>query len=183
MRGEGGKSGMGGGENRQILARIAALIALLSVIPLLAAIWVVLAFNRIHRQCVPLENGLNIGYEAVFDLSGPYFRPMTVPRFADGTPVIRDDLWALYVTDTSIYGVPMSHDEPSGSFVWRADTGLILAKENPALYDRLIAEAGHANWDFGTGSIGTGIFYQELAKRPGFEARRCPTALITWKRA
>lgn len=118
---------------------------------------------RIHRHCVWLANRLTFGYEAVFDLGELDFRPMTLPSFADGSPVIRDGVRAPSVTDTPIYGAPIP------PLSWRGKT---------ALPHRLIAEAFHANQRFGTGSIGTGSIYQRLAKRPRFTARACPKALI-----
>jgi hypothetical protein len=65
-------------------------------------------------------------------------------------------------------------------FAWRADTGLVIQGETPELYQRLIGESGHANWDYGRGSYGTEILLRWLSERPGYGARRCPTALITW---
>ena len=60
------------------------LLALVVVIlPLALLIW---GYNRSFRQCVILKNGLNLGYEAVFDLSSSTLRPIAVPRFPDGTP-------------------------------------------------------------------------------------------------
>ena len=160
---------------------IGAVLGLLLLLSLVPAVWVFLAFNSKYRQCVQLENGLNLGYEAVFDLSRPYFKPNAVPRFADGKPLIRDGSWETYITTTSIYGWalgPTSEDDYQ--FAWRADTGLVLKYDDAALYDRLVTEAGNANWDFGTGSYGTGWLLNELTKIPQFEVRRCPTSLLTW---
>ncbi len=88
------------------LARILAVISAgAALILLMPAVWLFIAFNNEYRVCVPLENGMNLGYEAVFDLSRPLFKPIAVPRFPDGTPLIRVETWALYVTDTTIYGL------------------------------------------------------------------------------
>lgn len=158
----------------------ALLIAILCVMTVPAA-WIFWTFNNRYRQCVQLENGMNLGYEAVFDLGRPLLRPIAVPRFPDGTPLVRDQMWGLYVTPTTIYGDTFAPGRgDSYQFVWRADTGLILAHDHPALYQVLVKEAGHANWDYGTGSYGTEVLLRALSARSGFGAQRCPTALITW---
>ena len=158
-----------------------AATALLFAMLLVPATWLFLAFNNKYRQCITLKNGLDLGYEAVLDLSRPYFKPIAIPRFRDGTPLIRDKLWAIFVTDTSVYGVSMAGENgPSYRFAWRADTGLIRQTESAALYERLVTEAGQANWDIKAGSVGTDWLLNELIKRPEFNVHRCPTALITW---
>jgi hypothetical protein len=163
------------------LTAIVALIGLLSLPLLVPAIWLFTVFDSKYRQCIPLRNGLNLGYEAVFDLSKSYFKPIAVPRFADGTPVIRHDMWAIYLTNTTLYGWALGQTSQDDYwFAWRADAGLVKQAENDALYKQLVAAAGHANWDFGSGSFGTGWMLNELIKRPEFNVHRCPTALITW---
>lgn len=160
---------------------LAALLIILLCLMTVPAAWIFWVFNNRYRQCVQLENGLNLGYEAVFDFSRPLFFPIAAPRFPDGTPLVRDDLWALYVTPSTIYGVSMATKQKGGyGFAWRADTGLVIQHDQPVLYATLVSEAGHANWDFGTGSYGTEILLRRLSERPGFGVRRCPTALITW---
>ena len=149
----------------------------LVLVPLALLIW---GYNRSYRQCVILENGLNLGYEAVFDLSKPTLRPIAVPRFPDGTPLLRDPLWGLYVTDTTVYGVTYGVKDGDYRFAWRADTGLILRTENDALYQALVAEAGQANRDLGLGSFGTEVLLNHLRQRPGYQSRWCPTELFTW---
>ncbi|WP_372605016.1 hypothetical protein, partial [Actibacterium sp.] len=63
-------------------------LALLPCIVLV--LWIFIAFNNRYRTCVRLENGANLGYEAVFDLGRPYLKPIAVPRTEDGTPIVRD---------------------------------------------------------------------------------------------
>lgn len=160
---------------------IAAVLAIVLISLLMAAAWPFFVFNARYRACVQLQNGLNLGYAAVFDLSRPFLKPIAVPRLPDGTPLIRDDMWAIYITDTTIYGWALG--ETSGEdydYAWRTDTGIILKEDNPELYERLITEAGHANWDIDVGSVGTGWLLNELIKRPEFKVHRCPTSLITW---
>ena len=166
------------GNYGSVIGAVFWLVLLLLLVP---TVWVFLAFNSKYRQCVQLTNGLNLGYEAVFDLSRSYFKPIAVPRFANGIPLIRDDLWAVNVTDTTVFGLTLSTENASGyRFVWRRDTGLVRKNDDPVRYESLIAEAGHANWDINIGSIGTGSLFNELIKRSQFDVDRCQTSLITW---
>jgi hypothetical protein len=48
---------------------LGALTGVLLILILLLALWIVNIFNNRYRTCVQLENGANLGYEAVFDLS------------------------------------------------------------------------------------------------------------------
>lgn len=149
-------------------------------VTLLPALWLTVVFNVKFRTCIRLENGANLGYEAVFDLSRPLFRPIAVPKLPDGTPIVRDELWSIKVTDTAIYGLSMAVGERGYWFAWHSDTGLVLGNDQPAQYEALVAEAGPANWDIDINNVGTGWLLDELIKRPGFDVYRCPTALLTW---
>ena len=155
-------------------------VALIPIV--LVALWVVIVFNNSYRTCVRLENGANLGYEAVFDLSRPYLKPIAVPRLEDGTPLIHDSLWSIKITPTTIHGLSMASaiDERGYHFAWRNDVGLVLEAENPIDYERLVAEAGHANWDIEINNIGTGALMNRLIERPESDVGRCPTSLITW---
>ena len=92
-----GRSNLGSG----LLAALAGVVLIPCVF---AVLWVVVVSNAKYRACVQLENGANLGYEAVFDLSRPYLKPIAVPRLEDGTPILRDMLWSIKITSTSIYG-------------------------------------------------------------------------------
>ena len=161
---------------------IGALLGVVLTPIILAALWVVIVFNNSYRTCVRLENGANLGYEAVFDLSRPYLKPIAVPRLEDGTPLIHDSLWSIKITPTTIHGLSMASaiDERGYRFAWRNDVGLVLEAENPIDYERLVAEAGHANWDIEINNIGTGALMNRLIERPESDVGRCPTSLITW---
>jgi len=160
----------------------AVLVGVILLPCLVAVLWVVVAFNIRYRTCVQLENGANLGYEAVFDLSRPYLKPIAVPRLQDGTPIVRDRLWSLKITPSTIYGLAMAPaaDRRGYRFVWRSDVGVVLETDNPTEYERLVAEAGHANWDIPINNVGTQWLMNELAKRSDFGAGLCPTSLITW---
>ncbi|MGM0583819.1 MAG: hypothetical protein ACQEUZ_04130 [Pseudomonadota bacterium] len=161
---------------------IRAALAVVLLPCLAVALWVVLVFNNRYRTCVHLENGANLGYEAVFDLSRSYLKPIAVPKLQDGAPIVRDMLWSLKITPTTIYGLSMApaSDERGYRFAWHSDVGLVLESDNPAEYERLVAEAGHANWDIEINNVGAQWLMNELAGRPDFNVGRCPTSLITW---
>lgn len=163
---------------RGVLAAVAGVVLLPCV---LLTLWVVVVFNGRYRTCVQLENGANLGYEAVFDLSRPYLKPIAVPRWEDGTPILRDMLWSIKITPTTLYGLSLEPlDERGYQFAWRNDVGLVLEVDNPTVYEDLVAEAGHANWDIEINNVGTQWLMNELAGRPDFDVRRCPTSLVTW---
>ncbi len=161
---------------------LGALLGLALIPIVVVALWVVIVFNNSYRTCVRLENGANLGYEAVFDLGRRYLKPIAVPRLEDGTPIVRDRLWSIKITPTTIYGLSMAPaiDERGYRFAWRNDVRLVLAADDPAEYERLVAEAGHANWDIEINNVGTQWLMNELIERPEFDVDRCPTSLITW---
>lgn len=172
---------MKGNESSHWIGRTKASIVVAVLFLLLPAIWLFTAYDRKYRVCVSLENGLNLGYEAIFDLSKPYLRPIAIPKFPDGTPLIRDETWEIFVTDTTIYGLAMGpSSEADYRFAWRDDAGLILQQDDRATYEALIAEAGHANWDIEIDSVGTGWLLDELIRRQQPTIKRCPTPLVTW---
>lgn len=138
-------------------------------------------YHSKHGRCVHLESGAALGHEALFDLGRPYFIPIAVPKLGDGTPIVRDKLWSIKVSATTIHGVAMEPVHERGyRFAWRADAGLVLENADPAGYEQLVAEAGPSNEGVGPNNVGTEWLMKELAKRPGFEAVRCPTAWVTW---
>ena len=168
---------------------MATFLGVIALPPAVLGAFAILVWHLPHRACVQLENGLNLGYEARFDVNSFLFEPIIVPRFANGTPLVRRDIWPVYVTATTLYGVVDPDDNDfwySNLFAWRADTGLVFARDDSALYERLVAEAGPANWDLGPGNFSTGILFQyldeelDLDKEPGVRRGPCPTAYITW---
>lgn len=166
--------------NSHLAGTAKAAIAFALIALLLPAAWLFHAYDRNYRVCVPLENGMYLGYEAIFDLSRPYFKPIAVPKFPDGTPLIHDETWAIFVTETTIYGLAMgpSPDEDY-RFAWRSDVGLTRQPDHQAAYEILIAEAGPANLDIEADSVDTGWLLNEL-RRQQPASERCPTSLVTW---
>jgi hypothetical protein len=143
------------------------------------ALWIVWVYYREAHECIRLENGAILGDAAVFDLSQPFFQPFAVPKLENGHPIIHDDLWDLYVTPTTLYGTT-KRVENGYAFAWRPDTGTVLRHENRDLYESIVADAGHANWDIGTGSYGTGYLLMELIRTGRFPKEWCRTRLVTW---
>ena len=171
---------MKGSETGGLLGRLkgAALVAALAL--LVPFVWLFVACNAKYRECVGLENGSYLGYEAVFDLRRQCFKPVAVPKFPDGVPLIRNETWAIHVTDTTIYDWAMGPTSESDyRFAWRRDIGLMTQQDEAATYDRLIPEAGHANWDLGIGSAGTGWLLNELIRRRQFAVQQSLSSLIT----
>jgi len=91
--------------------------------------------------CVQLPNGLNIGKQALIDLSRPYFRPDIVPKFDNGQSLLPGDAWPFFSTETTVHGLAEETDPQDDFwFAWRKDTGLVLKAENPALGDDSLPE-------------------------------------------
>jgi hypothetical protein len=157
-----------------------AFLGLVLVPCFLAVIWISVAFNAKYRNCVHLENGLNLGCEAVFDLSNSYLWPIAVPRYKDGTPLLRDQTWSTKITDTTIYSLALGAIPHRYYFVWRADTRLIYETADPKIYQDLVAKAGPANWDFKVNAIDTASLLNKFIKNPNFKVEKCPTALFTY---
>lgn len=133
------------------------------------------------NRCVHLKNGLSIGYNAIFDLSRPYWKPYSVPKFPDGTPLVEGDVWPIYVTDSTLYGTFIGETgDKDYNFAWRADTGLVKKNRDTETYEVLISEAGPANVGLGTGAYGTTIVMRWLMKRPEYANQWCSTKLFTW---
>jgi hypothetical protein len=41
---------------------------------------------------------------------------------ADGTPIVRDKLWSIKITPTTIYGLSLDPEDESGcQFAWRSN--------------------------------------------------------------
>ncbi len=156
-------------------------IVFVTLIVSIIVVYLVVGFNVKHRRCVQLENGLNIGYNAVFDLSHPYFLPEEVPKLPDGTPLVEGDVWPIYVSETTLYGIAFGEKgEKDFGFAWRKDTGLVRKKESPKLYEKLVSEAGDVNLGIQIDTVGTAIILREFMKRPEYTNQSCPTKLITW---
>ena len=170
---------MSPGNDNEYSGVLAGFIIFVLVLVLVPVIWLAVVFNVRHRQCVRLDNGLMLGYAAVFDLGRPLFRPIVVPKYWDGTPLVHNDVFPLYVSDTTLYGT-VKESGVLVDYAWREDTGLVSQAEAPALYDRLVAEAGAVNRDVGSGWLGAGIVFQILAESPANRKEHCLTRLITW---
>lgn len=158
---------------------IYALLGLIMIPVCIVTLWVLLAFHTRHSSCVALPNGLLLGHAAVFDLSKPALRPIIVPKFPDGRPLISDKLWSIYFTQTSAYGTTRAMHDKS-DFAWTNEAGLIFKSENTVGYNSIVRTSGPANWDLGVGAYGPSIIFQKLQNHTGFNLAKCRTRLITW---
>ncbi|MBB4304088.1 hypothetical protein GGD81_003143 [Rhodobium orientis] len=133
------------------------------------------------NRCVHLKNGISIGYNAVFDLSRPYWRPYVVPKLPDGTPLVKADVWPIYITDTTLYGTAIGETgDKDYRFAWRTDLGLVHEKGDRQTYELLVSEAGPANVGLGTGAYGTTIVMRWLMELPEYSDQWCSTKLFAW---
>ncbi|MEO0382950.1 MAG: hypothetical protein AAF234_05290 [Pseudomonadota bacterium] len=175
-----------------------ALVAFILLAPIVFGIWV---YNRDHRQCVALPNGLYLGYTAVFNFDKPAISAGGTIKFADGTPLVDQDLWSVFVSDTSAFGVAIGSQRDGGeAFAWRADTGVVMYRSNPEAYTMVVEEAGELNYGAGRDfynpsglpigveeiprsrptSYGPVSLMRILADMPEFESRSCATRLFKW---
>ena len=155
---------------------IRALLVMLLTPVVLVMLWVLLGYFIRGHSCAKLDNGLNLGREAVFVLSRPHFRPLAVPRYSDGTPLVRGQVWSLNVTATTVFG-----RTDNFGFAWRADTGPVRSYEDSETYERLVAEAGKVNWGLWEGAnVSADYMLHKIKRMPGFDVGWCPTALMRW---
>jgi hypothetical protein len=61
------------------------------VFTILAVTFALIAQRGIKTTCARLPNRLNIGYQALIDLSTPYFKPNIVQKFENGAPLLPED--------------------------------------------------------------------------------------------
>ena len=154
--------------------------------PLLAAGMFVVVFASgffwgLPTRCVQLPNGLNIGKQALIDLSRPYFRPDIVPKFDNGRSLLPGDAWPFFATGTTVHGLAEeANPQDDFWFAWRKDTGLVLKAENPALYEKLVSEAGTPLGNRGINVVSSHIVMMELQKKTEFAGQTCRTRWITW---
>ncbi|MEM6711461.1 MAG: hypothetical protein AAF590_04195 [Pseudomonadota bacterium] len=150
------------------------------------------AFGHERRQCVALPNGLNLGYSAMFDITDPWFQPRGTIKFPSGKPLIAEYPSFVFVSDTTAFGA---------TFAWRADTGVVLQRDDQETFDQIIAEAGPLNYGsdislfnpdilpldhpdstrFRPTSYGPIRLMEVLADMPRFEMERCRTRLFRFK--
>ena len=60
---------------------------------ILATAFAMIAQRGIKTTCARLPNGINIGYQALIDLSTPYFKPDIVPKYENGASLLPRDAW------------------------------------------------------------------------------------------
>jgi len=139
----------------------------------------------IHRgvptSCVRLPNGLNIGKQALIDLGEPYFQPDVVPKLDNGTALLPGEAWPFFATATTVYGTAEEENQTDDfRFVWRKDTGLVLKREDPERYARLIKEAGTLLEGTRYGGFSSHMVMLELQKYTAFQGHTCRTRWVNW---
>ena len=121
-----------------------------------------------------LPNRLNIGKQALVDLSRPYFRPDIFPKFDNGKSLLPGDAWPFFATETTVHGLALEADHQNDFwFAWRKDTGLVLKAENPAVYEELVSEAGTPMGNKGINAVGSHIVMMRLEKKPAYINQTC----------
>ncbi|WP_432448155.1 hypothetical protein [Aliiroseovarius marinus] len=148
---------------------------------LVCAGFIALNFIGIKTTCVRLPNGINIGKQAVLDLSMSYWKPDIVPKYPSGASLIPGDAWPFYATETTVYGRAIMVDATDDfGFAWRKDIGLTKRRDDPIQYDKIVSEAGELLEGIPDGILGVHIVMLELQKRPEYAGQRCRTRLIRW---
>ena len=138
-------------------------------------------YRGVPTSCVRLPNGINIGKQALIDLSTPYFRAEIVLKFENGASLLPGDAWPFYATKTTVYGLALGADYHSDFwFAWRMDTGLVLKENEPERYEIITVEAGERLYGTDTAVIGSGIVFMNLKKTIQFQNQTCRTRLLTW---
>ena len=159
---------------------------MLKIVKIFAFAILAIAFAMIVQRgmkttCARLPNRMNIGYQALIDLSTPYFKPDIVPKYENGASLLPGDAWPFFATETTVYGLAEGKDHNSGFwFAWREDTGLILKKNNPEEYGKIVSEAGELLEHTEYGMFSSHIVMRNLKKHPEYKNQTCRTRLLTW---
>ena len=135
----------------------------------------------VPTACVRLPNGLNIGKQALLDLSRPYFRPDIVPKFPNGRSLLPGDAWPFYATETTVHGrAEQENHRDDFWFAWREDTGLVLKRENPKDYEDILSQAGALLKGTKYGGYDSHIMMMELEELSKYKDQTCRTRWLTW---
>ena len=154
--------------------------AKISVFAILAVAFARGAQRGVKTTCVGLPSGLNIGDQALIDLSAPYFGLDVVPKFDNGASLLPGDAWPFFATETTVYGLAEGADHNSDFwFAWRKDTGLILKKNKPEQYEIMVSEAGDLLEHTEYGGFDSHIVMRNLKKAPEYQKQTCRTRLLT----
>ena len=152
------------------------------VFTILAVTFALIAQRGIKTTCARLPNGMNIGYQALIDLSTPYFKHWYSAKVWKWSILTARGCLALFfATETTVYGLAEGEDHNRDFwFAWREDTGLILKKNKPEEYDTIVSEAGEPLEHTEYGRFSSHIFMRNLKKNPEYKNQTCRTRLLTW---
>ena len=146
-----------------------------------SALMALAIYRGVPTSCVRLPNGLNIGKQALIDLGEPYFLPNIVPKLDNGTALLPGEAWPFFATATTVFGTAEEENHTDDfRFVWRKDTGLVLKREEPERYARLIKEAGILLEGTRYGGFSSHMVMMELQKYPAFQGQTCRTRWVNW---
>ena len=148
---------------------------------ILAVTFALIAQRGIKTTCARLPNGMNIGHQALIDLSSPYFKPDIVPKYENRASLLPGDAWPFFATETTVYGLAEGEDHNSDFwFAWREDTGLILKKNKPEQYEKIVSESGELLEHTEYGGFDSHIVMMNLKKAPEYKNQTCRTRLSKW---
>jgi len=170
----------------QLLSRVFK-IAVYCSIPFVLLYFASFAWDvKQRRTCVQLPNGLMFGDEAEWSSQRPGARHIEVFKYPDGSVMIGDVTERLYISWTTVHGIRIYYKtdgKKKYQFAYRADTGLVIRKDDPDTYAKLVDEAGPMLPEItaaGKGWIDGRISYSSvrsiLLKNPKFRRTDCPIA-------
>ena len=157
------------------LAHVTNFLLLLLLFWFLLALWG--RYSK-YQACVGLPNGSIIGREAILDprtLFNPYrWSPdsRVILKLPNGSPLITDEVFPIYITETTVYGrgEPRDRSKASYAFAYRPDVGLVYEHTDPDTYAKLEGEAGELldllfdKYERFVFSEGSGFSYSEDGK-------------------
>lgn len=165
-------------KNKIILAA-SFLLSLLA----LPFVGIVAIYVHLFGDCFRLPSGVEIGYQAYFDLSRHYLKPVAVLREPDGR-VIGQEVFPIYLTEKAAYGhASIDYENPRSdfAFIWTAETGLVKRDENPDLYHSLLQDPGEIHYGNADGVyVNTLWVFMKFKKSGAFASDQCHTSWLTW---
>ena len=140
-------------------------------------------YSRNFGRCLQFPNGSEIGYEAIVDFGGPYFRPDAVLRLPQ-IGIVAKEVWPIHITEKATYGWAwpgMGSETTDFRFIWTTESGLVRENEDTILYRKLETHLGHVYQGAAKDqSVNTLWFLTHFEGASRFEGEDCETQLWTW---
>lgn len=131
-------------------------------------------FSKAYMTCVRLPNGLLLDADAMWNPRRP-LDSLTTLKTPGGALLVLDRISMMSFTATTVYGNTPDYRFGEGyAFAYRPDTGLVLEKEEPAAYARLVAEAGPV-----VDNDSPYFLYQRMIDDPAYRHVGCSQSLFT----